>query len=284
MKQYKVLQWAFSFLEKYNREEKVAEILLQHITEQSSASFYANMQEAIAEDARARFIEMVKDHAINGTPVQHMIGTAAFYGRDFFVNEKVLIPRFETEEVVFHAIEEIKRTTCQEQITVVDLGTGSGVIAITLALELPQLVVYASDISEYALQNSQKNARKYDANINFFQGDFLQPMIDKGLNPEVIISNPPYIAERERHLLTDTVENFDPDLALFAENEGLAAYEKIVHQVAELPRLEGRLLIFEIGYEQAAAVTAIIERVFPQSEVTVRQDINGKNRIVSAIL
>src|SRR5699024_5208617 len=284
MKQYKVLQWAFSFLNKYQREEKVAELLWQHVTQQSSTMFYANMQQDIDEATQRRFEELIYEHALHGTPLQHMIGSAPFYGREFVVNKDVLIPRFETEEVVFHVIEQIKQQLHDEKITIADLGTGSGVIAITLALELPHIDVYATDISEHALQVAQKNANEHHVKVQFSHGDFLMPMIKDEINPHVIVSNPPYIAKSERNLLADTVKDYDPELALFADNQGLAAYETIVKQVTKLASREKRLLIFEIGYEQGEAVLRIIKHTFPQSDIRILQDINGKDRIVSAIL
>lgn len=284
MKQYKVLQWAFSFLEKHNREPNVAEVLLRHLTNQSSTEWYANMQQPVTKETYESFQQFIKDHAKNGTPVQHIIGTAPFYGRDFYVNEHVLIPRFETEEVVYYAKEQIQRRNDLDSCIAVDLGTGSGVIAITLALQFPDLQMYATDLSSQALQIARKNARMHEADVSFLQGDFLQPLLDRSVNPDVIVSNPPYIAARDRHLLTDTVEKFDPALALFAENDGLAAYETIIAQIASLPDIPGRQVIFEIGYDQAKAVSSLLATTFPEAQVTVLQDINGQDRIVAAVL
>lgn len=284
MKQYKVLQRAFSFLEKYDREQYIAEGLLQHMTKQSPTSFYMTMQEELDEALVEAFMQHIEDHARNGRPLQHIIGQAPFYGREFFVNEKVLIPRFETEEVVLHAVEQIKKHYPNEDVTIADLGTGSGVIAITLALELANASVYASDISEQALLVAEKNAAAHEAPVTFFQGDFLQALIDEKINPQLIVSNPPYIARSEEASLTDTVIDFDPEEALFADKDGLAAYETILSQSAQLAVREKRLLIFEIGYQQGPVVSRMIREAFPNSEVLVLQDINGQDRIVSAMI
>ena len=282
MKRYEVLQWAFSFLKEHSREEKVAEILLQHITGETSAMFLANLREEIDEEIKAKFTDLVKQHALTGVPVQHLIGTAPFYGRDFYVNKHVLIPRFETEEVVLHTIEQINKFEKTVPFTVADLGTGSGVIAITLALELQNVNVIATDISEQALQMAKKNAEKHHADVTFLLGDFLTPLIEANINPHVIVSNPPYIAYKERHLLSDTVEKYDPEIALFANRDGLAAYETIIEQMKQLPKLEERHVIFEIGYQQGEAVANIMKQAFPQSKVSILQDLNGKDRIVFA--
>src|SRR5690625_2331764 len=222
MKQFEVLEWAFSFLKKYHREPRVAEILLQHLTKQRNPEFYMTMHERLDETIKNEFIKQVKRHAELGMPIQHIMGVAHFYGREFIVNEDVLIPRFETEELVQHTIEGIKQIQTKEPLVIADIGTGSGVIAITLALELENVIIYATDISERALQVANQNASRHDVDVTFLHGDFLQPLIKKEIKPNIIISNPPYIAENERYLLTDTVEKFDPHLALFAENDGLA--------------------------------------------------------------
>lgn len=282
MKQFEVLQWAFSFLKKYKREEKVAELLLEHYMNVSSAQFYANMRSEISEDVWKQFSESIKKHAETGIPIQHLLGFAHFFGRKFLVNKDVLIPRFETEELVQYVVEQTqKRLDSDEPLTIVDVGTGSGVIAITLALAFPQATVYATDISEQALAVAKENAKYHEAKVIFLQGDFLEPIIQEGLKPNFIVSNPPYIAEETRDELADTVKDFDPDLALFADNYGLAAYEKITEQLPALPVRTARLVAFEIGYNQAQAVTNIVKQQYPQSKVTVRKDINGNDRIIS---
>lgn len=281
MKQFEVLQWAFSFLKKHNREEKVAELLLEHYTNASGAQFYANMRTEISEADWQRFSDSIKKHVETGIPVQHLLGFAHFYGRKFTVNSDVLIPRYETEELVQYVVEQVQNRLGDEPLTIVDVGTGSGVIAITLALELPQAIVYATDISERALAIAKENARQHGVEVMFLQGDFLEPMMEVGINPDLIVSNPPYIDEGTRDELADTVKDFDPALALFAENHGLAAYEKIVKQLSALPFGADRLVAFEIGYNQATAVTDVVKKQYPKSKVTVKKDINEKDRIVS---
>lgn len=281
MKQYKVLQRAFSFLKKHQREENVANELLQHLTKANSAQFYANMQASLDQKLIEQFEKHLRDHAIKGRPIQHIIGRAPFYGREFFVNEAVLIPRFETEEVVLASLEKITHRIGEGPLIAVDLGTGSGIIAITLALENKDLKVYATDISRAALQVAKKNAKHHDAPVEFYLGDFLQPLMERAIVPDIIISNPPYISHEERVNLADTVEKFDPALALFAEDDGLAAYKKIVKQLQCIQK-EGQLLVFEIGYQQGEAVKKIVEAAFPDSKVAILQDINQLDRIVIA--
>ncbi|WP_044476777.1 peptide chain release factor N(5)-glutamine methyltransferase [Oceanobacillus massiliensis] len=284
LKQFEVLRWASLFLEKYDREPRVAEILLQHHLNVTRSQFYMLMQEPVSGEIAEMFKAQIVKHAETGIPVQHLTGYESFYGRDFTVNEHVLIPRPETEELVLHIIDSAGQPANSNQpLTIVDIGTGSGIIAITLALELPEAKVYASDISKDALAIARQNAKRLGADVTFLQGDFLEPIIDEQIKADIIVSNPPYIAREEAPLLSDTVKNFDPELALFAEKNGLAAYQKIIMQAPEAVNADA-LIAFEIGHKQGRAVRALIKGTFPGSAVTTIQDINKKDRIVSAVI
>lgn len=276
-KQYEVLQWASLFLKNHQREPYVAEILLQHYLNEPRAKFLANMRDPIPLAIVEQFKKAIINHAKTGIPVQHIIGKTEFYGREFHVTKDVLIPRMETEELVQCVLKKIQTI---EPLTIVDLGTGSGVIAITLALESSHHI-YATDISGDALKVAKRNAISLEATVQFYEGDFLQPMIDEEIHPDVIVSNPPYIAKEDAEYLSDTVKDFDPDLALFADHHGLKAYETIIKQVRQL-KSRPKHLFFEIGYNQGEAVTRIIRQAFPASDVSVYQDMNGKDRIIYA--
>lgn len=284
IRQYEALHWASSFLEEHGRETDAAEILLQHHLQIGRASFYMQMREPLKEEVWQAFRHDVKVHGETGVPIQHLTTTAPFYGRDFFVNGNVLIPRFETEELVAEAIRYVQERSKKADVTVVDIGTGSGVIAITLKLEVPEMTVYATDISAEALEVAKQNAAHHQAEVQFLQGDFLMPCVEDGVSPDVIISNPPYISYQEEASLQDTVKNFDPALALYAEENGLAAYRLIVEQIQQLPNPDGSMLFFEIGHEQGMAVQQIIRDAIPTACTKVLQDINGKDRIVTAVL
>ncbi len=279
MKQYEVLQRASLFLEQHNRETNVAALLLQHYLHVSRSEFFMKMRDPVPDAVVQQFQDAVKAHAETGVPIQHIIGHEIFYGRTFHVNEHVLIPRPETEELVHHVIKQVKHDN--QPLTIVDIGTGSGIIACTLALELKNCTVYATDISEKALTVAKNNANQLGANVTFLQGDFLQPLIDKQIKADIVISNPPYIPRSEESTLSDTVKLYDPELALFAEENGLAAYREII---TKLPHTitDHAYAAFEIGYQQGASVTAFLENQFPESTVNVIQDINGKDRIVAA--
>lgn len=280
-KVYEVLKRASLFLQQHHREEKVAEILLQHHLGVSRAQFFAMMRDEAAPEVVAAFEEDVKRHAETGIPVQHLLGYEYFYGRKFTVNPDVLIPRPETEELVEQVIA-IARSK-NGPLTIVDVGTGSGAIAVTLALELEQATVIATDISEAALHVAKENAARLESNVCFIQGDFLRPLIAKKIRADIIVSNPPYIAPEEADELSDTVRQFDPSLALFAEENGLAAYRKIIRDLPAVVQADGAIA-FEIGHTQGEAVKAMLEHTFPRAQTEIKQDINGKDRIVLARL
>lgn len=284
VKQYEVLRRASLFLHKNNSEQKIAELLLQHYKQESRTEFYANMHDTLPQSIINQLWEDLNKHVETGVPVQHLIGYEYFYGRKFYVNDQVLIPRPETEELVDYLLKMIREYGTDQKINIADIGTGSGVIAITLACELKeQAIVYATDISEKALKTAQKNAAKNKAKVHFFQGDFLEPLIDQNIPLNIIVSNPPYIAFSEKKSLSRTVKNFDPEIALFAKSNGLAAYDTIINQSRHILK-SNRLLAFEIGYNQGAAVQELLQNVYPKSKIHIQQDINGHDRIVLAYI
>ncbi|WP_343327810.1 peptide chain release factor N(5)-glutamine methyltransferase [Lentibacillus saliphilus] len=280
-KQYEVLQRASLFLQQHNREEAVATILLNHHLGVSRSAFYTMMREDVSEEIVRAFWDDVIAHAELGVPVQHLMGYANFYGRDFSVSSDVLIPRPETEELVQHVIQSVERNVVNEPVTIIDVGTGSGIIAITLALELKHAIVHATDISKEALQVAKLNAEQLGADVMFHEGHFLEPIITASVDPDIIVSNPPYIAHSEKQSLADTVKHFDPHLALFADHDGLAAYEMIIDQ-AQHHLSSVHSLAFEIGHDQAIPVTALLKDAYPHARVDTVKDINGKDRMIFA--
>ncbi|UOR11245.1 peptide chain release factor N(5)-glutamine methyltransferase [Halobacillus amylolyticus] len=268
-------RWASLFLQKHGREVRVADLLLEHQLSLSFSQLLAYERDSFPEQKQVWFKKAVEDHACTGVPVQHLIGKAPFYGREFTVNHHVLIPRPETEELVLGTIKKMKL----KSPVIADLGTGSGIIAITLKLELSSSQLLATDLSTEAIQVAKQNADTLNADIEFFQGDFLEPIKQQPI--DVIVSNPPYIAFSEQ--LSETVKNFDPSLALFAKEEGLAAYRTIVEQLARY-KLSPSLVAFEIGHEQGEAVKSLIERKLPGYDVQIKQDINKKDRMIFAEL
>lgn len=282
VKQLEALTWASSFLEKHQREAYVANVLLAYHLQIDPKDLHETMQDHLTASVYNAFKSDIIKHVQTGIPVQHITKEAYFYGRSFFVNEHVLIPRYDTEFVLQAVIDHVKEFPLDEVI-IADIGTGSGIIAITLALELPQATIYATDISEEALIIAAENARKHDANINFLQGSFIEPLIEKKIHPTIVVSNPPYIPFGHEAILADTVKDYDPPTALYSGETGLEAYEKMTDQVTSLSK-QPEVLAYEIGFDQGDAVKEIIENKFPSSTPVILNDFQGNERVVFAHL
>lgn len=273
------LHWASLFLKEHGREEKVAEIILMDLLAVSRLEFLMRLPEELSVSDGTRFKELIQTHATTGVPVQHLTGKETFYDRTFNVTKDTLVPRQETEELVYYLLEKLAKRP--ELTDVVDVGTGTGILAITLALENDALNVTAVDISEAALEVATMNAKKLQADVAFCHSDFLQALKEENHQVDVIVSNPPYIPYSDLEKLQDTVKNFDPHLALFSEEDGLYSYRQIITQAKDVLRSRG-LLAFEIGYNQARAVTALIKETFPHAVIETKQDMFGKDRMVFA--
>jgi release factor glutamine methyltransferase len=274
---FEALQWASSFLMEHGRDENAARLLLQHLLETDYTGIMMRMHDEISEEKQSQFQQMIKMHA-EGKPVQYITGVEEFYGRTFQVNESVLIPRPETEELIEGAITRMKALFGEERnIKLVDIGTGSGIIAITMKLEWPDAKVAATDISSDALQTAKQNADRLNANIDFRQGDLTEPIANEKW--DVILSNPPYIAYEEAEEMSDIVLQHEPHLALFAEDRGLKLYKQMVKALPNLVNTPA-LIGFEIGYSQGEAVAELLKTSFPQAEIEIVKDINKKDRII----
>jgi release factor glutamine methyltransferase len=281
VKIYEALNWASSFLKEHNREEFAGELLLRHLSGLSRTSMLAMMRDELDGEVWIRFQAAVQKHA-DGEPIQYIIGSEEFYGRRFEVNKHVLIPRPETEELVYGTLKRLdKLFPAVDQVELVDVGTGSGAISITLKLEKPRLQVTAIDLSEDALEVARKNASQLGAEVEFIHGDLLQPLILQGKKLDVVISNPPYIPIADQEWMSDIVTDHEPHMALFAGEDGLDLYRRFMD---ELPLvLKDKALVgFEIGAGQGEAVAALLKNTFPKANVEIVFDINGKDRMVFA--
>lgn len=205
----------------------------------------------------------------SGIPLQYIIGNVDFYGLNFIVNENVLIPRFETELLVEKTISYINKYFTND-LKIVDLGTGSGCIAITLSKKL-NVRVDAVDISASALEVAKKNNIINNTNVNFYLGNMLEPLSKKY---DVIISNPPYIAYDEE--IMDIVKNNEPVIALYADNNGLYYYEEIIKNSKNYLNGNG-LLAFEIGYMQASSIKKLAKK-YLNKEAIIEKDYSNKDR------
>jgi len=270
------LEWASSFLVDNGREETAARIVMQHILGTTYSGVVLHLQDTLTAEQCEQFVQLIEEHA-NGRPVQYCIGSEEFYGRTFLVDESVLIPRPETEELVLATSNRIEKIFPNKALKLADIGTGSGAIAISMKLECPELTVVATDLSAAALATAQKNAQLLAADIDFRQGDLTAPL--NGEKFDIVLSNPPYIAFEEAKDMSSIVLEHEPHSALFAEEDGLILYRKLAQQ---LPALMNKpaLIGLEIGYTQGEQVAQFFQESFPQATVTVEKDINGKPRMV----
>lgn len=208
----------------------------------------------------------------NGEPVQYIVGNVNFYGNLIEVNKDVLIPRFETEELIEQTLKFFPNKDIKLRIA--DLGTGSGCIAITLKKELPYSIVDAVDISKKALMVAQNNAKLNNTDINFYLGDMLEPLKGKY---DLIISNPPYLDYDEP--IMDIVKNNEPSEALYADNNGLFYYENILKNITKYLN-DKYLIAFEIGYRQGNALEKLCHKYLSKSHIELKKDLQGKDRFV----
>ncbi|MGN4126729.1 peptide chain release factor N(5)-glutamine methyltransferase [Lysinibacillus sphaericus] len=270
------LDWASSLLVDNGREETAARIVMQHILGTTYAGVMLHLQDMISAEQSEQFVALIEEHA-NGRPVQYCVGSEEFYGRTFLVDESVLIPRPETEELVLGTVNRIGKLFHNKALKLADIGTGSGAIAITMKLECPELVVVATDLSEDALSTAKKNARMLASDVDFRLGDLTAPLAEEKF--DIVLSNPPYIAFDEAQEMSTVVLEHEPHSALFAEEDGLILYRKLAEQ---LPALMNKpsLIGLEIGYTQGEQVAKFFKDSFPQATVTVEKDINGKPRMI----
>lgn len=208
----------------------------------------------------------------NGEAVQYIIGNVDFYGNIINVNKNVLIPRFETEQLIEKTINLIKKKF-NKKVDIVDLGTGSGCIAITLKKEV-NCNMDAVDISIDALNVARLNAKINNVDINFYQGDMLSILEKKY---DVIISNPPYIKYDEE--IMDVVKNNEPHLALYAPDNGLYFYHKILKEASNYLNKKS-IIAFEIGYTQGIEISLVAKKYFPHAKIILEKDLYQRDRFI----
>ncbi|KYG59580.1 peptide chain release factor N(5)-glutamine methyltransferase [Planococcus maritimus] len=277
---YEALEQATNYLKQHGREGTPARILLQHELGMDYSGLVAAMRDQIEDRQFEAFWANVEE-LVEGVPVQHLTGVEQFYGRTFQVSPAVLIPRPETEELIEETLKLKRELFGSDEVQAADIGTGSGVIAITLKRELPEAEVMATDISEEALFVAERNAEALNADVHFIKGDLAAPLA--GRKWDMILSNPPYIAHHEASGLSDTVREYEPHQALFADREGLAAYETLAEQVPELIGRPG-IIALEIGSSQGEVVTALFQKALPDARIYCKKDINKHDRMVFCIL
>lgn len=249
---------------------------LVEISQRERYSLYANLNEEVPSSLQQEF-ESGMARILKQEPMAHVLGYSWFYGYKFIVDPSVLIPRFETEELCANVLAEYDRYFHGQKVNAVDIGCGSGAIAIAVSKEESNITMWASDISHDALQTAKQNALNNDANVTFLEGDMCKPFIENDVKFDILISNPPYIPQDEK--MEKSVVDFEPHVALFGGNDGLKFYRSIFEDCDKLLK-DKAFMAFEMGWDQRERMSKLVEEMLPHYRYEIRKDINGKDRML----
>jgi release factor glutamine methyltransferase len=276
----RLLVWTSNFLKDKQADSPRldAEVLLAHVVGCQRIALYTRFEEVASEEVRQKYRELVKKR-VDGCPVAYLVGFKEFYNIKLNVTPAVLIPRPETELLVLEAIRIAKPMSSPR---IVDVGTGSGAIALTLAKHLPHAKVTAIDISSEALAVAQKNAEQLglSSKVKFILGDMLKPVAGEMF--DLVVSNPPYITSEVVKQLPINVRNFEPHLALDGGATGLEIIERLLTE-AKTVLAKGGHLLCEIGFDQGKTVVELVEKVGGYGSVSVMPDPAGLPRLLKAV-
>jgi len=256
-----------------------AECLLCFATDEDRTSLLTRLRDSISDVQSNLFWGAVRQR-LSGVPLQYIVGSWDFYGRTFLVTPDVLIPRPETERVVELALRWIGEQS--EPVSVVDVGTGSGAIGVSIALESSRVRVYAVDVSSEALQIAKRNAERLGAvNIQFIESDLCDTLVRKEVRVSLCVANLPYIKLGDRETLDREVVDYEPHLALFAGDDGLTLYRRLIGQLPSVLTCHGsRCFMAEVGQGQAPVMEKWLEQTGLFSRVHTVNDFNDIGRIV----
>lgn len=262
-------------INEHGLEEGAAFILLGYACNLKSNELFNALDKEVKDLELNQFNHLLDLYLNHNKPVQYLTHNACFYGYDFYVDENVLIPRFETEELVENILYRYDKYFKGQRIDVCDVACGSGCIGITLNKEEPNMQVVATDISFEALEVAKKNAINLNADVLFLQGDMLKPL--QGRKFDIFVSNPPYIPDEE--LVMPLVLENEPKLALFGGSDGLKFYRIIFNGVKNIIK-DRAMLCFEHGYDKKEEMLALAKAYFPSARCEVIKDLEGKDRML----
>ncbi len=258
-----------------------AELLLRHVLNMDRTAFLISMQEPIAQEAVEKLAVLCQRRA-KREPIQYMIGKQEFYGRDFCVAPGVLIPRPETEILIEQILKQAGQLWLNEEpLDVVDIGTGSGAIALTLACERPEWNISTIDLSMDAISIARRNAEALGVaeRVQFLNGDLAEPLISGNKQVDILVSNPPYIPSADVNELDEEVRDYEPILALDGGEDGLDCYRRICSALPQILKPVA-LVGFEVGIHQAQAVAELLQSSNQIDEVLIVPDLAGIDRVV----
>lgn len=241
----------------------------------NGANFLASFKDEISEELVEKYEKAIDEYLINNYPVQYILGYSYFYGYKMKVDERVLIPRRETEELVAHVLSMYDEMFEGHDVNICDIGTGSGNIIIALKAEENKFNAYASDISEEALMVARVNAENNNVDVKFLCGNMVDPLKDLGIKFDIVVSNPPYIPEDE--FVEDIVKDNEPNIALFGGVDGMFFYEEIFKNIKDLLK-EKAFLAFEHSFSKKQAMIDLAKKHFPNAEIISIKDMQDKDR------
>ncbi|MGC2211190.1 MAG: peptide chain release factor N(5)-glutamine methyltransferase [Candidatus Korobacteraceae bacterium] len=253
-----------------------AEVLIFHVLHCDRAHLFAHPERELTSAEQSHYEQLVARRAA-GEPLQYLTGHQEFWKADFLVTPAVLIPRPETEHLIEAVLDLVRQFSLGPLLKLIDVGTGSGAIAITLARELPQAEVHAVDLSPDALHIARLNAARLDARVQFAQSDVLASTV-RDATFDFVVSNPPYVGHDEADKVQEVVKHYEPPMAVFAGDDGLDVIRRLIPQAREALRTGGWLLI-EIGYTQSQAVRALLGG---WHSVHIIADLAGIPRVIAA--
>jgi len=254
-----------------------AELLLRHLLQIERAQLYADQEKELTTQQSQAYQELVQ-RRLNGEPSAYIVGQREFYGLDFYVDSRVLIPRPESELLIDKALEFAREHPNISRPVIADVGTGCGNLAISLAVHLSQAKIYASDISQAALEVAALNCQRHKLSqrIHLLQGYLLEPLPE---SVDIIVANLPYVKDKELARLDPHVRDFEPHLALAGGNQGLDLIAELLAQTPGKLR-QGGALFMELGEGQGAAALALARKKLPQSEAYLYPDLSGIDRVL----
>lgn len=254
--------------------------ILSKVLGENKIYIFTNLSKWVSKEEEEVFLGFIEDRK-TGKPMSYIFNEKEFMGINFYVDERVLIPRPETEELVEFIIGFIKENYKDENIQVLDIGTGSGAIALVLGKTFKGIEVLGVDVSKEALEVARENLNRLEAsNVSFKRSDLFEN-IGRGEKFSIIVSNPPYIRKDVVRNLQKDVKDFEPGLALDGGEDGLDFYRRIINRSKSYLEKEG-MLLFEIGYDQGSEVKALMEEE-GYKNVQIAKDLQGLDRIVSGL-
>jgi release factor glutamine methyltransferase len=268
------LHWARAIFERHSISDSrlVSELLLRYTLGISRVQLYQELHRELSPGEEADFERLI-ERCLSGEPVAYITGYREFYGLDFYVDASVLVPRPETELLVERALALARE---RPVVTIADIGTGSGAIAVSLVLGLPQARIYATDVSAPALRVARFNCRKHgvEDRVCLLQGDLLSPLPEP---VDLIVANLPYV--RQEEVSQKGLASFEPTLALNGGGDGLEKIRALCHRLGDRLRPGGALLL-EVGMGQSQAVAGLLRGLFPEAGIEITPDLSGIERVI----